>query len=265
MLTHRGFAKALLFAMTALVTTPAAAARIPLAVVGWNDTNSYVNKTSDRDVAVIMGGPDRGLVDGAFTGAASALTSVNASAVFYGSEVAGVSFEWLAGLGLTRPGPAEWYLDINTWVSTDEFIIALGSVHHGIYAEFQLWEFAGCAPDCYRMVKEQTVSLDSTGDFHQTILMGEVSDPVLFYAGFEVASGLSFAGPGTASAAALGYINFTLSAEGPDLPSPTPTPGSPTVVLLGFGLLGLALCSHRVRGSLRRDVERPRLAAGADR
>ena len=178
-------------AVTVLLTTQASATPVPL-TMSHNFTYSTTDTSSSKDVAKIIGGPDGALVNGAYEGAGQAFTLVEANPVFYADEVAGVKMWWIPILYNLTPDPVNLYLDLNTWVGTDETNLALGSVYHGIYAEFDITP-APSGP----ILEQVIVRLGDTGDLQHTYSMGQL-DPgqsIRFIAIFEVASGLS-SGPG---------------------------------------------------------------------
>ena len=206
-----------------------------------NIVTPYADKTSSKDVASIAG-YDGGIENGTYKGSAMAFTEAQATGVFYGSAAAGAKVNWDALLSVNSQNPVNLYLTLNTWVSTDAFNLALGSVSHGILASFYLqnWLYPTTSYPAYGNYQ---VRMDNSDNLHTTIFLGTLLDPskqVELFGRFEVASGLWFAGPGAMSSSAFGYLDFTLWADDPTLQPPNPAPEPSTLILLSLALMGLA-------------------------
>lgn len=204
-----------------------------------NFITSSVSKSSSKDVATVLG-YDGDIVDGTYKGAASAFTLTEASSAFYASEAAGTKVTWWAFLTIdSQNHPVDLYLDLNTWVTTNESGIALGEVTHGILVDISFKSWLGSIWSS-QPFGQYNVRMDNTDSLHTTLFAGSViASPYLQLAlqiTFENASGLWFALPGFMSSSAFGYLDFTLRADDPSLPKPIPEP--PEIMLFSVGFLG---------------------------
>lgn len=231
-----------LMAIGGLITNRAVADPVPL-VLDVNSMTPFTAASSFKDFATVLG-YSGDVINGVYQGAALANTSTAAtgsslSTGFYDQQSAGAKVTWSPELSPLSTDPVNLYLDLNASVLTDDscFLAVTCSSMHGIDVTFEIWgeEVFPSLPPLYGLIGYYREELDSTANINQTLLLAQsVEGPFNLGVIFEDASYSDIWLGDVSTSSALGSLDFSLSADIPNVPEPS------TMPLIGLGLLGLA-------------------------
>ena len=230
---------------------PTSAEAVPITLTEISNQVTPWTGTGGLDSTATIVGQDGNVVNGAYEGAGMAITETSGTAMYDNVGDAAVKINWNAEVIAASPVD-QLFLNLNTWLwAEEEDLFLLGDTYHLSEFTYTIDELVLEPPPfglCYAQVASGDVEFDTDGEALDTTytiptwpsfyLVGPPD--FLIQAEFDVASAYDIEGPGAAESWAEGYVDFTLSADGP---APEPA----TIWLFGSGLLAL-IAAGRVFG-----------------
>lgn len=238
-----------------LVPVNAHAARTPLTMWYNNPTSSAVVQDADGLSPNSVGraevmGMKGDLVNGAYVGGGAGQTYAHATSdLFHGAGASGdVNLTWNSVFHIDADDNVDLYLDwqMNAFGGDSAFGVY---AHAAAYVKADIVLYTAKANvDIYEnvFIWEDATFVD------ETIYLGKVPDFSSYpeYVGLclvvDIVSAAQTVSLGTATARNAATFDFELWADDPDLPDPAPVPEPASLLLGGFGLLGLTFARRRI-------------------
>ena len=238
-----------------LVPVDAHATRIPLTMWYNNPTSSAVVQDADGLSSNSIGraeviGIKGDLANGAYVGGGAGNTYASATSdLIHGAGASGdVCLNWNSVFYIDADDNVDLYLDLqmNAFGGDSAFGVY---AHAAAYVKADIMLYTAKANV---HIYENVFIWEDAAFVDETIFLGKVPDFSSYpeYVGLclvvDIVSAAQTISVGTAMARNAATFDFELWADDPDLPDPAPVPEPASLLLGGFGLLGLTLLRRRL-------------------